>query len=158
MITMTKRLILIAAVLSMIAGCSRLSESRINPFNWFGDGQEAETLAPVDARASADPRPLVSEIAALTIEQTPGGAILRAVGMPPEQGWYDAALVSDTDGEPVDGILTYSLRAFPPVDPSRVSTTQSRQLVVARYISSVTLANVREIRVTAQLNSRAVRR
>ena len=34
----------------------------------------------------------------------------------------------DRDGQPIDGVLTYSFRAIPPREPTRVSTVQSREM------------------------------
>ena len=64
----------------------------------------------------------------------------------------------DRDGRPIDGVLTYSFRARPPLEPTRVSTVQSRELTVAVFVSEITLAGTREIRVTGSQNSRAARR
>ncbi|MGI9390383.1 MAG: hypothetical protein ACR2O1_10035 [Boseongicola sp.] len=100
----------------------------------------------------------MAEITALVIERMPGGAIIRATGLPPEQGWHTAELVRETESEPVDGVLTYSLRAIPPATRNRVSTQQSRELTVARFLSDFELASVRQIRVVGARNSRVARR
>jgi hypothetical protein len=156
---MTRRAaILTLAMAVMLSGCG-FGQSRLNPFNWFGSGPEAETLDPVVLEERKDRRPLVAQVTALEVERTPGGAIIRATGLPPVQGWYGAELVNeDRDGQPIDGVLTYSFRAIPPPEPTRVSTVQSRELTVAVFVSDITLAATREIRVTGALNSRAARR
>ncbi len=83
---MTSRtlIILVASVL-VLSGCARVSESRFNPFNWFGSSADEETVATIGE--SADPRPLVAEVTSLVVERTPTGAIVRATGLPPDQGW-----------------------------------------------------------------------
>lgn len=139
----------------VLSGCARVSESRLNPFNWFGSDSEEQTVAAVEERA--DPRPLVADVTSLAVERTPTGAIIRATGLPPQQGWYGAALVPDTDG-PVDGVLSYRFRAVPPFTPTRVSTVRSRELSVAVSISQITLAETRVIRVIGARNVRTVRR
>lgn len=152
---MTSRTVVILLVGALtVSGCARISESRLNPFNWFGGSEEqrVETVEVV-----RDPRPLVDQVTSLAIERTPTGAIIRAVGLPPTQGWYDAALVSDTDG-PVDGVLSYRFRAFPPVERTRVSTRQSRELSVARSISTTELAATSAIRVIGARNVLTTRR
>lgn len=156
---MTRRAaILTLAMAVMLSGCG-FGQSRLNPFNWFGSGPEAETLDPVVLEERKDRRPLVAQVTALEVERTPGGAIIRATGLPPVQGWYGAELVNeDRDGQPIDGVLTYSFRAIPTPEPTRVSTVQSRELTVAVFVSDITLAATREIRVTGALNSRAARR
>lgn len=150
--------ILTLAMAVMLSGCG-FGQSRLNPFNWFGASPEAETLEPVFLQERQDRRPLVAQVTALEVERTPGGAIIRATGLPPVQGWYGAELVNeDRDGQPIDGVLTYSFRAIPPPAPTRVSTVQSRELTVAVFVSEITLSATREIRVTGALNSRAARR
>jgi hypothetical protein len=150
--------ILTLAMAVMLSGCG-FGQSRLNPFNWFGASPEEETLEPVFLQERQDRRPLVAQVTALEVERTPGGAIIRATGLPPVQGWYGAELVNeDRDGRPIDGVLTYSFRAIPPREPTRVSTVQSRELTVAVFVSDITLAATREIRVTGALNSRATRR
>ncbi|MEQ8923308.1 MAG: hypothetical protein RLO38_22420 [Roseovarius confluentis] len=156
---MTRRaMILTMAMAVALSGCG-FGQSRLNPFNWFRSGPQTETLAPVTLEQRQDNRPLVALVTELTVERTPGGAIIRAAGLPPQQGWYDAELVNeDRDGRPIDGVLTYSFRARPPLEPTRVSTVQSRELTVAVFVSEITLAGTREIRVTGSQNSRAARR
>lgn len=150
-----KHALLIAALAVALTACG----SRLNPINWFRTAPEAETLEPFEILQPEDGRPLVSEVTSLTIERTPGGAIVRATGLPPAQGWYDAELVSeDVDEEPVDGVLTYTFRARPPLDPTRVSTVQSRELSAAVYLSDITLARTSTIRVTGETNARVARR
>ena len=148
--------ILSALVLTTMAGCG---QSRLNPFNWFRSAPEGETLAPLELEARVDRRPLVAEITSLVVERTPGGAIIRATGLPPEQGWYDPELVNeDRDGRPIDGVLAISFRARPPLEPTRVSTAQSRELSAAVYISDIALGEANQIVVTGSQNSRAARR
>lgn len=154
---MSRRLMVLMVALLATAGCSAVSGSRLNPFNWFGRSEEVAVSDAAPAHL-ADPRPLIDQVTALTVDPTPGGAILRATGLPPTQGYYDAALVSVSDDEPVDGVLEYRFVAFPPATPARVSTPQSREIVVGRVLSRQDLAGVTEIRVTAAQNARAVRR
>lgn len=155
---MTPRTLIVTTLLiASLAGCSRISESRFNPFNWFGSDSN-ETLAPVDVE-TRDPRPLVAEITQLEIERTPGGAIVRATGLPPQQGWFAPELIRETpEGTPPDGVLSYSFRAVPPPQATRVSTRQSRELTAAVYLTDLDLTQVRTIRVTGASNSRAARR
>jgi hypothetical protein len=156
---MTSRRNLIAGLGSalLLAGCGRVRESRFNPFNWFGRSREENigSVAPVVDRR--DPRPLVDQVTSLVIEPTSTGAIVRATGLPPMQGWHSAALVAETD-EPVNGVMVYSFRAVPPDAPTRVSTPQSRELSVARRLSAATLARTQTVRVVAARNARVARR
>lgn len=155
---MTSRRILIVGMGSalLLAGCGRVRESRLNPFNWFGRSEE-ETGSITPVREVRDPRPLVDQITALTIEPTPTGAIVRATGLPPMQGWHSAALVAQSDG-PVGGEMVFLFRALPPGGATRVSTFQSRELTVAARLSADELAATRVVRVVGARNSRVARR
>ncbi len=153
---MTARsLILVVAVATALGGCARVSESRLNPFNWFGSTEEEVAEVPVEVET--DPRPRVAQVTALSIEQTPTGAIVRATGLPPTQGWFGAALVPETDG-PVNGEMIYVFRAVPPRTPQPVSTVQSRELTVGRALSAQDLAATRVVRVIGATNGLSARR
>ncbi len=144
------------AVLLGLSGCARVAESRFSPFNWFG-GAETETATAAPAEIDTDPRPRVAQVTSLTIEPTPTGAIVRATGLPPTQGWFAAALVPETD-EPVNGEMVYVFRALPPEEAQRVSTVQSRELSVARSLSQQDLAATRLVRVVGAQNALVARR
>lgn len=142
--------------LGLLSGCATVSESRLNPFNWFGSDEE-ETLDPI--AVENERRPLVSDITSLVVEPTPGGAIIRVTGVPPSQGWFAPELVNvDPFGNAVDGVMSYSFRAVPPEQTARVSTAQSRELSAAVFISNAALRTVRVIQVTGARNSRVARR
>ncbi|MDF0602375.1 hypothetical protein P1J78_16675 [Psychromarinibacter sp. C21-152] len=152
---MTRRVIAALALVGTVAACGTVRDSPINPLNWFG---RSERVATDTSNPAADPRPLVTQIADLRLEQVPGGAIVKATGLPPRQGYYDAALLPMNSGLPVDGVMHYQLRAFPPQEPTRAGTPQSRELVVGLFVSDQTLAGIRTIRVSAAQNALAVRR
>lgn len=149
---MTGRIILALMVVGTLAGCARVAESRFNPLNWFGRSERAQV---VTADPNADPRPLVAQIITLRVEQAPGGAIIRATGLPPIQGYYNGALLP-LGSE--DGVLNYEFRASAPPTPTRVSTQQSREVVIGLFVSDQTLAGVRQITVSSASNALAVRR
>lgn len=145
---------LVSAV--FLTGCSAVSESRLNPFNWFGEAENTEaTAAPVEE--NRDPRPLITDVTALTIEPTPTGAIIRATGVPPSQGWHSAELVAIED-RPVGGVLQYRFHAVGPDMQTPVSTVQSRELRVAVALTQAELAQIRVIQVIGARNIRSVRR
>lgn len=156
---MVRQAVGIVLICGLVTGCARVSESRLNPLNWFGRSTPAPTVSLPGTGAIIDDRPLIETITALEIERTPGGAIIRAAGVAPVQGWYGAELTPENrDAEPVDGVVTFFFRALPPLDPTRVSTPASRELVVATYLTDAALEGVREIRVVAQTNARVARR
>lgn len=155
-------LLALSAALSL-SGCDRVGESRLNPFNWFGRSEAAPAaVVQTDTGLPGDARVLVAEVTRLEVRQTPGGAIIFAAGLPPTQGWWDAELVPENDGFPVDGVLTYRFALAEPTPgtpaAARVSTPQSRQVTVATHLSSIRLAGVQRIVVTGAGNSRAVSR
>jgi hypothetical protein len=155
---MQRRAVLILPVAALVAGCG-FTESRLNPFNWFGGGEEeVATFVPPDP-VEADTRPLIAEVTALSIERTPGGAIVRATGLPPTQGFWGAGLLVENRGVADDGgTLTYQFRVLPPEDPASASTRQSREIVVGLFLTNQALEGVRAIRVVAEGNARVARR
>lgn len=138
----------ICAVLAM-AGCARVANSKLNPFNWFG-GARAETrfVLPED---KSDPRTLSPEVLSLEVVPYSSGALVKAVGRTPTQGWWDAELVA----RPIDadGVLVYDFRIFPPITDTPVGTNQSREVTVAASLSSVKLAQVRRVVVQGETNA-----
>ncbi|MEM0946682.1 MAG: hypothetical protein AAGK37_04700 [Pseudomonadota bacterium] len=147
---MAIRAVLIIAALAGLAGCGTF----LNPFNWFS--QEEEVPGVGTQSADLDPRPLVADVTSIAIEQLPDGAILRAVGVPLQQGHWNGELVEFNDNNP--SILTFRFRLAPPLQPTRVSTQASREVVVATYVSSQSLANTQEIQVLGARSSRSIRR
>lgn len=152
---MTGKFILALVVVAALANCGRVSESRLNPFNWFGRSEKAEILT---GAPNADPRQLVPQIINLRVEAVPGGAIIRATGLPSRQGYYDGALLPVGGEYAQNGVLNYEFRASAPLDQTRSSTQQSREIIVGRFVSDQALIDVRQIRVSAAGNALIVRR
>lgn len=162
-----------------LAGCSGWRDSRANPSNWFGSSEPRRV---VKADSTEEVNPLIPErtgifdkspedesyegtpvdqVTALSIERTPGGAIVRATGLPLRQQAFDARLVTEGDEgdepKPVDGVLTFELSAV----QSRTApqgSERTRRLHVARFVSDQTLAQTRAIRVVGARNERVSRR
>jgi hypothetical protein len=128
----------------------------LNPLNWFGKSESAEVVTAT--QADTDPRRLVSQVVALRAEPVPGGAIIRATGLPQIQGYYDGALVAVNGGVPVDGVLNYEFRASSPDMQTRSGPERSREVIVGLFVSDQTLVGVRQIRVSAASNALIVRR
>jgi hypothetical protein len=145
-------------LLATVAGCNRVANSQLNPFNWFGQTTEERVRVAQADPVEADARPLIAEVARLTIERTPGGAILRATGMPPRLGYFDAELVPLNRERPVDGVLEYQFRASAPAEATAAGTPRAREINVARFVSNQTLAEVRSIRVSGAANALITRR
>lgn len=137
-----------------VAGCGGLRQSKLNPFNWFRKSEPREKVSLPAAKA--DDRQLAEVVMTMAVEPMPGGAIVRARGQMPVQGYWNAELVPQPVTE--DGTLIYEFRVAPPATMTDANTPQSRQVDVAIYISNVKLENVREIVVQGATNARASRR
>jgi hypothetical protein len=151
------RLPLTVFCLVVLAGCGGFRDSRLNPFNWFGRSEAAQ-LEPLVPEAAPDDRALVADVIDMQIDQLPGGAILRATGRAPTQGYWQAELVLREGPDQDPTALVYDFRVFPPVTPTAVSTPQSREVTVALYLSDIDLAGVQSITVQGATNARSVRR
>ena len=137
-----------------LAGCGAIGKSKLNPFNWFKKSEPRETI--VLPGEKDDPRPLVDTVLSMQVEPIPGGAVVRARGVTPTQGWWNAELVArDLDDK---GVLVYEFRLVAPADRTDVNTQQSREIDVAVYLSDTKLAPVREIVVQGAKNARSARR
>jgi hypothetical protein len=148
------RPLLALCLAALVGGCSGYSESGWNPANWFGGSEPREIIVlPGDP---VDPRPMVETVLSMTVEPMPGGAIVRARGQTPTQGWWQAELVPlDLDDR---GALVYEFRLQSPLGPTSVNTPQSRQVDVAIFVSDIRLDGVREIVVQGANNARSARR
>ncbi len=137
-----------------VAGCAGVRRSKLNPFNWFKKSEPRETIVLPDEKS--DPRPLVDTVLSMAVEPIPGGAVVRARGVTPTQGWWNAELVpQDLDDK---GVLVYEFRLLPPAGRPDVNTQQSREIDVAIYLSDTKLEPVREIVVQGARNARSARR
>lgn len=142
--------------LGLLAGCGGLSS--LNPFTWFSSSEEVTITPEGGYEVVEDNRALVSEVTEMAIEPFPGGAILRAVGVPPTQGWWDAELIAENDGRAVDGVLRYRFVVAAPRQATRAGPPMSREVSVGEYISDHRLAGVRRIEVVGAQNARAANR
>lgn len=148
-------LTLALVALTVLGGCAAVRDSRINPFNWFGASQREERLA-LKGAVRPDARPLVAEVVSMEVEPYPGGAIVRATGLPPSQGWWDAELVARPLDE--DGVLVYDFRVFPPVNGTPAGLPRTREVTVATNITAFRLQSVTGIVVQGSSNARSSRR
>lgn len=157
----------------VLTGCG-FGQSRLNPFNWFGDSREvsvateearpANPLIPRRNRILARPEVIyggnpIDTVTELRVEPTLSGAIVQATGVAARQGAYDVRLTAlEEDGVPVDGVLSFSFDVVFPNRPQPVGNVRSREVVVARSLTQADLEGVRVIRVIAARNAREVRR
>ena len=146
-----KRPLMAGIAATLILGGCGFGGSRLNPINWFGGSSETPVVE-VTQSGPQDARLLVQQVTELAVERNPNGAIVRATGLPPTQGYWEAELVP----RPVeDGILVYDFRVFPPTRAQRVSTPQSRQITAGAYISNIRLRDIRQIVVQGEANARS---
>lgn len=153
----TLPLILCAAL--TVSGCSRISESRFNPFNWFGT---STVSAPMDANGNLRPlitpgagiqvvdgRSPVDTVTSLRIDRGPNGGTIVATGTA-ASGAFNAQLV------PIDqtgGTLTLAFRT------ERASVGGGVQTITAaRQLSVQELAGVQRVVVQAARNSASTSR
>lgn len=150
-------LLAVMTALLILSACGKVRTSRFNPFNW--SRPEVTTLAPKQGyQVTADNRQLVGQVLTLVVEPMPGGAIVRATGLPPTQGYWQADLVPENDGEPVDGVLTLRFVVYPPPAPTPSSTQPSREITVGLFLADQQLARISRINVQGQTTALSVKR
>lgn len=141
-----------AALVALLAltACSNWGQSKVNPTNWFS-GAQADAVVPVATRLPSDPRPLVSQLLSMQIEDHTTGVIVRATGLPPTQGYWNAELVA----QPVDDkgklVLEFHLVAAAPGSP--VVNQRSREITVAYDVTAYQLRSITSIEVRSASNS-----
>ena len=146
------RVILALALMTSLAAC----DTRVNPFNWFGaDREERVSAAETGPDTPRDGRFLVNEVVAFSIDPTPQGVILRAMGRPLTQGHWEADLVEVSRQ---DGALVYEFRVFPPNRPTIAGTAQSREVITGLELSQFDLRGIRTITVVGAENRRSITR
>ncbi len=156
---MTRPVLAALAALMILSACGNFRTSSLNPFGWFSRStEEASLITAAEARRVADNRALVAQVTEMAVEPMRGGAIVRAVGLPPTQGWWDAELVPENEFRPVDGVLSFRFVVAGPRPPARAGTPMSREVSAAIYVSDFKLANARQITVTGAGNARTSRR
>ncbi len=155
----------------VLTSCGRVAESRLNPINWFGRAERVESTEEVNPlipqekesifRPTTDdtyPGTPVSTVTELKVERVSGGALIRIEGVAATQGAFEVLLEPENEDHlPVDGVLTYNLKAIQPAG-FRTGTPQSRELTEAIFRTDQELRGVRTIRVVATSNALQVRR
>jgi hypothetical protein len=93
----------------------------------------------------------VDNVVSMSIEKIPSGAIIHVIGVTRLQGAYDVRLTSDSKGDPVDGVLTFTLKAVQPLDQPQ-GPQRTRTVHVGRFISNGDLKNSSLIRIVGGQN------
>lgn len=148
-----------------VSGCARLAQSPLNPVNWFGRSTEEpataqqirarQPLLPENRVRVVDARPLVQSVAEMEVIRTPSGALVRATGIVPTQGFFNAELVN---AGVENGVLTFDFRAEAPAGFEATGSDLSRRISAAEVLAAGELDGVRTIRVRAAANARSARR
>lgn len=150
--------ILISGLVFGLSGCG--GTSNLNPANWFrSDGVKEVAVIPEGGFLDdQEYRGLVTQVVELQVLRSPGGAIVRAKGLPPRLGYWDAELVAENFERPVDGVLTYMFRISEPPYHTITGRAKQREVLVGQYVSNTKLKGVRTIRVVGEHSSRSARR
>ncbi|MEM6478482.1 MAG: hypothetical protein AAF647_05480 [Pseudomonadota bacterium] len=157
---MARSLCLAVLAAFALAGCAQVSESRLNPFNWFGQSAEQREVAageralrplvpPERVIQRVDARPLVQRISQLEVTPANGGIIVRATGQAAQAGAFSAQL---TRAATTASTITLEFRAF------QGTGSGDGRVTVARFISNSDLAGARTITVRAASNALTRRR
>jgi hypothetical protein len=139
----------LVALLTLTA-CSNWGQSKVNPTNWFS-GAQANAVVPVATQLPSDPRPLVSKLLSMQLENHSTGVIVRATGLPPTQGYWNAELVA----QPVDdkGKLVLEFHLVPPAPGAPVINQRSREITVAYDVTAYQIRSITSIEVRSASNS-----
>lgn len=149
-----KKTLLALMATSVLGACGG---GGLNPGTW-GDNDttaapRADRISIFTAPPAEDTRVPVAQVLDVKVERTLEGAVVRATGLPPTQGWWQASLI------PMgvqDGVLTYEFRAAPPKAEAAVSTQASREVTVATGLTRGDLALVNRIAVRGATNALVV--
>ena len=154
-----------ACLVLTVSGCSRLAGSPVNPMNWFNKNREAavattpqatEPLVPTRREVIVvDSRELIAQVVSAEIAQTPSGAILRATGVAPTQGYFNAELVLEGIQ---NGTATYAFRVERPARFEIEGPTASRTITAATLLSAGDLNGIRSVVVKGAGNTVTARR
>ncbi len=152
------RFVAVASLLLSLTACS--GGSSLNPMNLFrNDGPKPVAVIPEGGfTQDQDGRQMVAQLTDVKLLRNPDGVILRAKGLPPRLGYWDAELVSPNDFKPENGVLTFEFRISEPAFHTEQGQPTQREIYVGRFISNVKLRDVRSIRVVSATNSISARR
>ena len=169
---MLRKTFLGTAFLLTLSSCGEIDAGELTPLLNNLDvfdllGRDDETEAATEASAEPTPRPLVNpnqlttitdsrnlvqSVDSLTFDPSSSGAIVRATGTAPSQGYFNAQLVN---GGISNGVLTLHFRAQAPAGGRPEGSARSRQISAAYVLSTADLATIRSVRVESATNTRS---
>ncbi|MDA5094955.1 hypothetical protein O2N63_12750 [Aliiroseovarius sp. KMU-50] len=156
---LSARFLAFPALFIALSGCGGGSAS-LNPTTWFSSpGPKGVAVVPEGGFSQdLDGRFLVNQVTELKVLETSGGVILSTKGLPPRLGYWDADLVAQNDGKPVNGVLIYDFRISEPAQHTNTGIPQQREVYVGQFISDHALRDVRSIQVKGAGNTMSARR
>jgi hypothetical protein len=137
-----------------LGACGRISDSRLNPFNWFGGSEEA-VVSTTDTRAALRDDILIDQVLSVEVDTTLGGAIISTIGLAPRQGFWEATLLRVPTEDPTQ--LAFEFRVKPGA-PEPVGAQRSREILGGTFLTTQELGAARAITVVAAQNQRTTRR
>ncbi len=160
---MRNGVIVVCAAGLALSGCSRISESRFNPLNWFGAARsEAVVTAPASlipergGRVTVDQRGAIDQIVGVELSRTISGGLLTATGVDQSVGGFNAELVLISREA---GTLTYEMRIERSgQDAGTTGSPAARTTTAAVVLSAQDLAGVRRITVQGASSAMSVTR
>ncbi|MCK0143511.1 hypothetical protein [Aliiroseovarius sp. F20344] len=149
---------LMSALIVTLTACG--GNTNLNPLSWFNSNRVEEVAIIPEGGFLEDQenRGLVTQVVDLQILRTQGGAIIRAKGLPPRLGYWDAELVPENFERAENGVLTYMFRITEPYYRTQTGRPKQREVYVGHFVSDIKLQGVRTIRVVGEQNSRAASR
>jgi len=148
---MLRKLAIVVGLAAALSGCARVSESRLNPLNWFNPAPattneaaiQRKPLVPTQTEVTVvDARVLIESLVSASLETSGSGAILRATGVAASQGYFNAELVLVGAS---NGVLTYDFSVERPAGYEAVGSANSRQITVATVIDAAVLRGVKAV-------------
>ena len=153
---MGKWMVTAVVTAAVLVGCGRVSESRLNPFNWFGGDRETVEATP-DTSAEIRNDVLIAQVLSLKVEPAPGGAIISTMGLAETQGFWEAVLVPVPPQAGNRG-LTFEFRVKQPLTAAPVGANAAREVLAGTFLSTQALGDARTITIVAGQNRRSVSR
>ena len=138
-----------------ISACSLSGSS--SPFGWFG-GDEPQAASDTAALIEDGALIRVAGIEEAEVAPTRQGVIIRATGIAPTTGYYNARLVPASAEPPEGSVLNLVFVADPPEVPQPAGPPTSRRLIAALFLHKSDLPQVRRIRIQSTGNAVTVSR
>ncbi len=146
---MLKPNIAVLICVGLLAGCSTVSESRLNPFNWGKSIKSAVTEEEIKplvpqrrSTVTVDNRSMVNSITRLDVADVTGGVLVTATGVPSVAGAYNVELVVVSVA---DGKMELEFRAQSPERAvgGKVSPVTASHIISANDAKGINVIQVR---------------